>query len=100
MPLITEMAMMCHGAMMPAAEIANRATKLAMSVTSAVSVIVLRSTRSASAPPTSERNSIGIIIAAVTIVTMSGDEVSSYIIQPRTSICMLNPVKLAKPASQ
>ena len=98
--MIIEIAMMCHGAIMPAAETRNNATKLARSVTSEINVIFLRLTRSASAPPTSERNNIGIIIAAVTIVTMSGDEVNSYIIQPRISICMLKPVKVAKPATQ
>ena len=45
-------------------------------------------------------NFIAWEIAAVTIVTMSGDDVSSYIIQPRISICMLKPVKVAKPAIQ
>ena len=99
-PLTTEIVRMCHGAITPAADIANRAKKLAKSVKSDAKVIIFRSTRSASAPPSSDNSSIGIIIAAVTIVTMSGEWVRSYIIQPRINICMLNPVKVAKPAAQ
>ena len=86
--------------MIPVAEITNSAPKLAKSVISDTMVIFLRSTRSASAPPSSERNSIGIIIAAVTMVTIKGDWVRSYIIQPRISICMLKPVNVANPAAQ
>ena len=72
-PLIIETLRICHGAIIPATEIAKRPRKLIRRLTSETMVTVLRSTRSAIAPPIKDRNSIGIIIAAVTIVTIKGE---------------------------
>ena len=99
-PLIIETLRICHGAIIPATEMANRPRKLNKRLTSETIVIVLRSIRSAIAPPIKDRSNIGIIIAAVTIVTIRGEWVRSYITHPLINICMLNPVKVVKPAAQ